>query len=202
MTFWGKAITFFPLFHLFIVVTTGIIMIKLQTFFSLIFLFFVIYLLPVLLFRIHNIFFPLKEGKSRIDLPTYSSWWASYNFQSLFHAFPFLESFLRLIPGTYSLWLRLWGSRIGKNVSWTPRVEIIDRSLIEIGDNVILGHKVIIVSHVVFRKKNGSQFLYIKKVRIGSGSFIGAGSKFGPGTVISSNKIIPFETTLTINKRV
>lgn len=89
-----------------------------------------------------------------------------------------------------------------KEMHLLSQIEIVDRSLIEVGDDVIFGHKAAIVSHAIIKKKSGVIKLYVKKVRIGSGAFIGAGSKFGPGTVIAPNQIIPFETLLTINKRV
>ncbi len=202
MTFLGKTITFFPLFHLIAIIAAGMKLLIQPALFSLMLFFLIIYVLPVVLYRIHNRFFPLIEGGTRLDLPIYSPWWASYQFQGIFNAFPFLEALLRLIPGAYSFWIRGWGSKVGENVHWTPQVEIIDRSLIDVGDNVIFGHKVIIVSHVVFKKKNGVVRLFVRKVRIGSGAFIGAGSKFGPGTVITANQIIPFETLLTVNKRI
>ncbi len=200
MTYWGTFISFFPLLHLLVILGDCWLFFINPTLTSLMLVLFNIYALPVLLFRVHNKFFPLKEESSRIDLPIYSPWWASYQFQYLFNAFPFLETILRIIPGGYSFWLRLWGSQIGKHVLWTPRVEIVDRSLIDVGDHVIFGHKVIIVSHVIMKKKSGILRLYVKKVQIGSGAFIGAGSKFGPGTVIASDQIIPFETLLTVNK--
>ncbi|MFI5342626.1 MAG: acyltransferase [Chlamydiales bacterium] len=178
------------------------VLIKGPTLISILLLLFIIYALPVLFYRIHNHCIRLCEGGSRLDLPLYSPWWASHQFQGVFNAFPSLEAFLRLIPGVYSFWLRTWGSKVGRRVHWTPRVEIIDRSLIEVGDDVIFGHKVIIVSHAITKKKNGIIRLYVKRVRIGSGVFIGAGSKLGPGTVIAPNQIVPFETLLTINKRI
>jgi acetyltransferase-like isoleucine patch superfamily enzyme len=199
MTFWGKAITFFPLLHMGLILMTALLVIRNPIY--LLLLPVAIYGFPLLLFRIHNRYHPIKEGKERLDLPNYSPWWTSHHFQALFNSFPSFETFLRLIPGVYSLWLRTWGSRIGRQVYWTPLVEIIDRNLVEVGDGTVFGHKVILVSHAITKKRSGTTFLYLKKVRIGAHSFIGAGSKFGPGTVIEPHQIVPFQTLLTINRK-
>jgi hypothetical protein len=192
MTFWGRTISFFPLLHMILVIGTAWLnywLIPLA-----------LYVFPVLIFRLHHRLAALSEGKSRLDLPHYSPWWTSYNLQTLFHALPSLEAILRLIPGVYSFWLRCWGSSIGRGVTWTPGVEITDRSLLEIGDRVIFGHKVILVSHAISKKKSGAIWLYVKKIRIGSDSFIGAGSQFGPGTTIAPNQRVPLQTQLRINQ--
>src|SRR6266851_3058498 len=65
------------------------------------------------------------------------------------YALPLLELFLQLTPGAFSLWLRLWGSRIGRRVHWTPRVEIADRSMLAVGDDVVFGHKVECYAHAI-----------------------------------------------------
>lgn len=200
MTILGHMITFFPVIHLIAIMGTLIAWVNTPSIFSFTILIFAIYAFPIIVYRIHNIFFPLRECTSNLSLPIYSPWWASHQFQAIFNGFPALEVVLKLIPGVYSAWIRLWGGQIGKNVYWTQRVEIIDRGLIEVGNHVIFGHKVIICSHVV-HKKNGSLRLYVKKVRIGNNAFIGAGSKLGPGSEILADQIIPFETTLTINKK-
>src|SRR5262249_28318299 len=91
-----------------------------------------LYPLPAARFRVHDLLWPLVEGRSRLDAPGYSPWWGGHQFQVMYTAFPALEAALRLVPGAYSAWLRLWGSRIGRRVHWTPRVEITDRSLLEV----------------------------------------------------------------------
>ena len=114
--------------------------------------------------------------------------------QMIYAAVPAFEAFLRFLPGVYSAWLRLWGSKVGKNVYWTPMVEIIDRHMLRIGDDVIFGHKVICTSHVVSRKDNGEFVLLLRPVRIGSGTFIGALSRLGPGVKIPAKSAVPYDT--------
>src|SRR4030095_10140128 len=91
----------------------------------------IVYLLPVACFRLHEMKWPLTEGKTRLDDENYVPWWGAHQMQVMYTAFPALDAALRLVPGVYSAWLRLWGSRIGRDVHWTPLVEITDRSMLE-----------------------------------------------------------------------
>ncbi|NET74012.1 MAG: acyl transferase, partial [Sphaerospermopsis sp. SIO1G2] len=131
----------------------------------------------------------------------YSPWWGSHQIQVIYIAIPLLESILRLIPGMFSLWLKLWGSKIGKNVYWTPSLEIADRSLLEIGDNVVIGHRVSISSHVIKPKKE-NLMLYVKKVKIGNNVFVGGGSMIAPGVVINDGQFIQVNTILLPNQKI
>ena len=69
---------------------------------------FSLYLFPLLIYKIHNYFYPIKEGISYLQIKKYSPWWGSHQIQSIYITFTALESALRLIPGAFSLWLRLW----------------------------------------------------------------------------------------------
>ena len=102
-----------------------------------------IYLLPVLCYRLHNALWPVEPGGSYLIGEAYSPWWGGHQLQLIYLAAPWLEGLLRLIPGLYSAWLRLWGSTVGKSVYWTPQVEIGDRGLMIIGDQVIFGHRAV-----------------------------------------------------------
>ncbi len=161
----------------------------------------IIYFLPVIFFRLHGMFVPTSHKLSRLDAPSYSAWWASYQFQLVYNAFPVFEVILRLIPGMYSAWLRLWGSRIGRGVYWTPLVEIIDRHLLDVGHHVIFGHKVTCCSHVI-SSKMGELRLFVKPVKIGNHVLIGAGSNLGPGTSLSDHTELPYRTYLTVNNKI
>jgi hypothetical protein len=161
---------------------------------------FVAYLLPVLCFRLHGLAWPLREGRSRIDAPGYSPWWGSHQFQVMYNAFPALESALRLVPGLYSAWLRLWGSRVGRRVHWTPRVEIADRSLLEIGDDVVFGHLTACYAHLIKPRRDGL-LLYVRRIRIGSRVFLGAGSRLGPGASIADGTVLEILTDVGVGRR-
>lgn len=201
MTLHSRIMNFFPLLHLLCIGMALLTLCYYHFLFSLLLLVFAIYLIPLLGMRIHHSFYPLHEGTSDLAAPTYSAWWGTHQLQAVFNAFPAFETLLRLIPGCYSSWLRCWGSNIGKKVYWTPHVEITDRSLLEIGDQVIFGDKVICYSHVVMQK-TPKLLLYVKTIKIGNHVFIGAGSRLGPGTHIADFSVIPLLTDLTINQAV
>ena len=159
------------------------------------------YLLPVACFRLHQLVWPLPEGKSSLNVPGYVPWWGAHQCQVMYTALPALEAVLRLIPGVYSAWLRLWGSRIGRGVHWTPRVEITDRSLLDVGDDVIFGHRAACYAHVVQRRGN-ELVLYVRRIVIGPGVLIGAGSRLGPGASIDAGVILPVLSDVGVGRRV
>lgn len=151
-----------------------------------------VYGLPPLLFRLHQWIFPLKEGAHKLVGPVYVPWWGGHQLQLPFIAFPALEAVLRVL-GIYSPWLRLWGARVGRGVYWTPLVEITDRSLLEIGDGVLVGHKCGFYAHAI-KPARGTLYLYCKRIRIGKDAFLGAGSGFGPGATVAEGAYLPLRT--------
>jgi hypothetical protein len=160
---------------------------------------FILYLVPPLTFRLHRIFFPIKKSLSNLSDRKYSPWWGAHQIQVIYTAIPQLESALRLVPGFYSAWLRLWGSRIGRQVYWTPNVEITDRHLLDIGDHVVCGHKCKFLGHAI--KPSGQKMtLYTRTIKIGDDVFIGAGSRIGPGAVIADGTFLPVLTDVHINQ--
>lgn len=164
-------------------------------------LLFCLYGLPLLVYRLHQRFYPVQEGISYLRQPGYSPWWGSHQIQAIYIAFPALETLLRLIPGAFSLWLRLWGARVGRGVYWTPGLEIADRGLLEIGDRVVFGHRVGLYAHVI-KPRRQDLLLYVKKIRIGSDVFVGAGTHMGPGVVVQAGTYLPVATHLYPNQEV
>ncbi|MBA3922390.1 MAG: acyl transferase [Nostocaceae cyanobacterium] len=161
---------------------------------------FSLYAFPVMVYRIHEHFYPVKEGISYLG-GNYSPWWGSHQIQVLYIAFPALETLLRLIPGAFSLWLRLWGAKVGQGVYWTPHLEIADRGLLEIGDRVVFGHKIGIYAHAI-KPRKADLMLYVKKVKIGNNVFLGAGSHLGPGVVVEDGTYLPVASNIYPNQKV
>lgn len=194
MTLSGRIASIFPLVHMVLICIAGIYFLYHPTFAAFVCLVFVLYVLPPLIFRIYSLKYPAKPGKWILNHPTRNDWWIAHQLQALYGAIPALEALLRLLPGIYSFWLRLWGSKVGKKVYWTPRVEILDRHMIRIGDNVIFGHRATCTSHIIVKRKNGDLLLILRPIRIGSGSLIGAGARIGIGVRIPENAIVPYNT--------
>jgi len=201
MTLLSKILLFFPTIILLITSGSLIYFAHSPGIFSILAILFSIYGLPVLVYRIYHWKYPVQEGISYLLGKEYSSWWGSHQIQVIYIAIPALEAVLRLIPGLFSAWLRLWGAKIGKNVYWTPGLEIADRGLLEIGDRVVMGHRVGLSSHIIKPRKQ-NLMLYVKKVKIGNDVFVGASSLLGPGTVIEDGISIPITNSLYLNQKV
>lgn len=159
-----------------------------------------LYFVPIAVYRLHEALWPLTEGRSRIDAPAYSPWWSGHQLQLMYSAFPALEAALRLIPGLYSAWLRLWGSKVGRGVYWTPLVEITDRALLDVGHGVVFGHRVACYAHLIKRRNDGL-VLYVRRIHIGDGVLLGAGSRLGPGAHIDDGVVLPVLTDVGVGRR-
>ncbi|MBD2292534.1 acyl transferase [Anabaena sphaerica FACHB-251] len=201
MTVLSTILAFFPTLILLLTGSAIVYFIYSHNLLSILAIFFCIYGLPVLVYRLHEWVYPIKEGISYLQGKEYSHWWGSHQIQVIYIAIPVLEAVLRLIPGMFSFWLKLWGAKVGKNVYWTPGLEIADRGLLEIGDRVVIGHRVGIYSHVIKPRKQ-DLMLYVKKVKIGNNVFVGAGSHLAPGVVISDGTFISSATNLYPNQKV
>lgn len=197
MTPGGRLISLFPAFYFLIIVITLGWSFQIHAWWAPPIILLEMYFLPLILFRIHNLFLPLREGTWDLAEKRYNVWWASYMFQYPFIALPWIESLLHFFPGLFSLWLRAWGSKIGRGVTWTPRVEILDRAMVEIGDNVVLGHLTTMSSHVISNSSaNNKPRLMIKKIRIGERALIGADSQLGPGATVEPRVTLKPKTRL------
>ena len=199
-TFIGKVIIYFPTLHILLLLIDLAIFASSPHIIHLFVFLFLLYLFPVISFRIHNFFFPLKRMITRIPSGKYPPWWGSFQFQRIFISVPFLEAILRLFPEVFNIWLRLWGSKIGKSVYWNAHVEIADRSLLEIGDYTFIGHRCGFYCHTVSPAKDGRLILFVKGIKIGSKVFIGSGSRLGPGVVVSDSTMLPILTDLYLNQ--
>ncbi|MFP5387495.1 MAG: acyltransferase [Bacteriovoracia bacterium] len=183
MTLAGRIVSLFPAFYLFCLMGWIGKMFYSFNWYDLLILPALVYLMPLLFHRVHFLFFPFSDGFWPLSEKKYNPWWASHMFQFPFIACPWIESLLHFVPGLYSAWLRAWGSKIGKGIYWTPRVEIVDRGLIEVGDGTVFGHISALCSHMV-ADIEGKPSLVVKKIIIGERVFIGADSQLGPGVVI------------------
>jgi hypothetical protein len=147
-----------------------------------------LYLVPPLVGRILGCLAPVREGRLAVGGRAFFAWWALFNLQVIFCRFPALEEALRLVPGLYSLWLRLWGARIGRLIYWGAGLRILDRSLVRIGDGVMFGAAVRLNPHVLVRNKTGELELVLATVIIGDEALIGGYSLLTAGTEIAAGE--------------
>jgi hypothetical protein len=149
-----------------------------------------IYLVPPLLVRLLFSLRPVTAGSYPLDGAEFLRWWTSAQAQILFCRFPFFEELLRMVPGLYSAWLRLWGARVGRLTYWAPGLCILDRSLLEIGDDVIFGAGVRLNPHVIAEDETGATRLHLGTVRIGAGCRVGGYSLLTAGTVVEAGQTL------------
>ncbi len=150
-----------------------------------------LYLLPPLVVRAVGIVWPLKEGQFSLHSAMFLRWWFVAQWQVLFNRLPMLEEILRLVPGLYSTWLRLWGASIGRWIYWSPGVIILDRSLIEVGDRVVFGAAARVHAHVITRSKDKPGHLVLAAVRVEADAMIGGLSLMSPGVHVHRGEMAP-----------
>jgi acetyltransferase-like isoleucine patch superfamily enzyme len=201
MTLLSRLLSFFPTLVMAIALSCVVWILIAPSLLSIFALLFSLYGFPLVVYRLHQRFYPVKEGISYLLTEEYSPWWGTHQIQAIYNSFPVLETILQLVPGLFSFWLRLWGAKVGSQVYWTPSVNIIDRGLLEIGDRVIFGHLSATSSHVIKPKRN-DLMLYVKKVRIGNNVFFGAGTAVGPGANVADGAYVPFSSVLYPEQKV
>ncbi|HYD87844.1 MAG TPA: hypothetical protein VEA80_10240 [Vitreimonas sp.] len=163
-------------------------------------LLFILYLFPPIVLRVMLRWAPLKQGVSAIDGRKFSPWLASHHIQAFYDALPYLESLLRVIPGFYSMWLRMWGSRVGYGVVWPVRIDVLDRNLMEIGNRVTFDREVELAAHVRQKMEGGAARVLVRTVRIGSYAYLGADVRVGPGASVPHNANVPALTVVGVNE--
>lgn len=147
-----------------------------------------VYLFPPLIARAVLLFLKIPEGRIAVGSRAFFAWWAVFQLQVLFCRFPAFEEALRAIPGLYSQWLRLWGSRIGRFTYWSPGTMITDRSFLLIGDDVVLGAGVRLNAHVLAEDKDGHMQLLLATVKVGDRVMVGGYSLLTSGTEIAPDE--------------
>lgn len=147
-----------------------------------------LYLLPPILARIVSLLFPIRRQMIPIGSRDFFSWWITLNFQVLYGRFPTLEEVLRLVPGLYSLWLRLWGSRIGRATYWAAGFQVFDRQYLKIGHFVTMGANVRITPHMITANASGQMVLLLAPIEIADRVSIGGSSLLVSGTYIASDQ--------------
>ncbi len=168
----------------------------------------VLYILPPLLCRTALVALPIRRSAVPLGCREFFVWWFTLNLQVLFCRFPFLEELLRIIPGCYSLWLRLWGAKIGKLTYWAAGTAILDRPWLEIGDHVVFGAGVRINAHVFTPDEKGEMVLLLAPVKIGSRVTVGgysllvAGAQIAPDQCTRACRILPPFSRLEEGRRV
>ncbi|MFN8392046.1 MAG: hypothetical protein U0136_17275 [Bdellovibrionota bacterium] len=156
------------------------------------------FLVPPLLARIVMRLCPLPEGDISTATRGFLVWWFVFQLQMVFCRLPFLEELMRLVPGLYSAWLRAWGSRIGRCVYWGAGTTVLERSLLDIGDLVVLGAGVRLNGHVLGQSSlsavgdtNSGLRLILGRIKIGDRALVGGYSLITAGSSIPEAAVTP-----------
>lgn len=120
--------------------------------------------------------------------------WAFISSLYLMIHYTFID-FVLLTPFS-NLLFRLLGARLGKNVQFNSKF-VFDATLLEIGDNTVVGGGAIIIGHIVERGK-----LKLKKVKIGSNVTIGSHATIMPGCEIGDHAVIGASAVLLKDSKV
>jgi len=151
----------------------------------------VLYLLPPLAVRALLAARAMPIGRVELASGDYLRWWTTAQWQVIFARLPWLEELLRLVPGLYSAWLRLWGARVGSLVYWSPGVAILDRPLVHIGDRVAFGMGVRLNPHVIAPLRSGRGALFVAPISIGHDVLVGGYSLLMAGCQVADGEMTP-----------
>ena len=146
---------------------------------------------PPLVVRLTLVVKPLPTTDIPLDSPAFLRWWFTAQWQVIFNRLPWIEEMIRLVPGLYSTWLRLWGAKVGRFVYWTPGLRILDRSLVHIGHRVVFGAGVKINPHIIMTDEQGGLVLKAATVRIGDDAMVGGYSLLTSGSWIAAGEASP-----------
>lgn len=150
-----------------------------------------LYLAPPLLCRLLLAAHGRPSGRFTQDTTGYRIWWTATQLQMPFNRLPFLEELLRLVPGLYPLWIRLWGGAFSLQAYAAPGVVITDRWLVSVGRGVVLGAQSAISSHAGLRDEAGRWVVELAEPVVEDHAILGAQSGLGPGARIRRGAMFP-----------
>ena len=150
-----------------------------------------LYLLPPMAVAMARPRTALMATRYPIDSPEFIRWWYTAQWQVVFSRFPQLEELLRIVPGLYSTWLRLWGAKIGSIVYWSPGLSMLDRPFIDIGNRVVIGAGTRLSSHFLARGQDGMTELVVATITIGDDAIIGGYSLLPAGVWVGDCEQTP-----------
>lgn len=119
--------------------------------------------------------------------------------QIIFIRLPLLEEILRLVPGLYSNWLRLWGAAVGKYVYWGAALRVMDRPFLRIGDFAVIGYGAGFTAHHFQIFADGRiEFVFGLNI-VGERAVMGGESGLGPGSEVAPSETLPSTIGLAPN---
>jgi len=163
--------------------------------FTLSFGYFLFGLTLILLIGVFRMIFRIKLQEGTHETFSFEAMkWAFIGSLYLMIQYTFID-FILLTPFA-NLLFRMLGAKLGKNVQFNSKF-VFDASLLEIGDNTVVGGGAIINCHIVERGK-----LILRKVKIGKNVLLGSHCTIMPGCEIGDRAIIGAGVTLQKDTKV
>ena len=150
-----------------------------------------VYLLPPIIGRVLLAILGRPDTTcARLGDKQYNVWWLLTQIQMLYNRITLLEEILRLLPGIYPLWLRLWGSKVSLFFFCSPGVVFPDRYMLNIGKGVVIGSRSMISGHLASKSEDGQYQLIVSPVTLEENVLLGADVSLAPGCHIHKNEVI------------
>ncbi|MEQ1669495.1 MAG: hypothetical protein ABL893_01415 [Hyphomicrobium sp.] len=150
-----------------------------------------VYLVPPLAGRLIILLFGTPHGRLHQDTMQYRVWWILTQLQMLFNRLPSLEELLRLVPGLYAFWIRLWGGQFSAQAYAGPGVLITDRYAVKVERGAVLGFKAVLAGHMVIRDEAGRWVVIVAAPCVEAEAIVGGGAGLGPGAVLRAGHMLP-----------
>ena len=152
-------------------------------------------LLPPVVVRLSQWMRPVPS-RCALGSTSFLRWWWQSQWQVVFNRLPMIEEVVRLVPGLYAQWLRLWGSDIGRLVYWTPGLRVLDRQLLRLGDGCSFGVNVSLNPHVIGpHPQTGERTLLVAPVVVGRNAIVGGESTLTAGAWVGDGENSPPKLT-------
>ena len=148
-------------------------------------------LVPPLVVRLSQQIRPVP-AEAAVGSAAFLRWWWQFQWQIVFNRLPMIEETIRLVPGLYAVWLRLWGARVGRLIYWTPTLRVLDRQLLDLGDGCTFGAGVSLNPHVIGpHPDTGTMTLLAAPIKVGAGAVVGGESTLLPGCWVGPGEAQP-----------
>jgi hypothetical protein len=125
------------------------------------------------------------------DMQAYRVWWFLTQLQTLFNRLPMLEEMLRLVPGLYPAWIKLWGGSVSPFAYVGPGVLITDRYLVTVERGAVLGWMSALAGHMVVRNEAERFVVVVAAPKVEAEAILGGAAGLGPGATLSARHMLP-----------